>query len=213
MGSRQWNPRFKKQVILLTGLLVVTVFASVFWWLRSKAQDDSAIPARLCNDTFSSAQVKPSYGRVHGEFEEDTVRGFPGVLEKARGLGVVCETSAGNMSVNFRVQYTQWGKSRSEVERNSKYVAEFGAGYGEYGAEKGSISLRVPCPSSEEPNARMYLHVGATSARGGSREDVSKLAELTGYAARTLAQKVYKCKGAEELPEGPVVITEGEGRR
>ncbi len=59
----------------------------------------------------------------------------------------------------------------------------------------------------------MYLHVGATAARGGSSEDVSKLADLTGYAARTLAQNVYKCKGAEKLPEGPVHIKKGEGAR
>ncbi|WP_158687590.1 hypothetical protein [Streptomyces sp. AA1529] len=213
MGSRQWNPRFKNQVLLLGGLLVMAVGSSAFWWLHLKTQGDSEIPARMCNDTFSGAQVKPSYGRAHGEFEEDTARGFPGILEEARGLGVVCETSVGNMSANFRVQYTQWGKSRGDVEKGSKYVAEFGEGYGEYGAEKGSISLRVPCPTPEEPNGRMYLHVGATAARGGSSEDVSKLADLTGYAARTLAQNVYKCKGAEKLPEGPVHIKKGEGAR
>jgi len=213
MGVRQWNSRFGKQALLLCALLVLTVGASVVCWSQSSEQKNTRFPARVCNGTFSGSEVKPFYGGAKGELEQETIRGFPGVFGKTHGLGAVCETSVGNMSVNFRVQHMRWGKSKSELEKESKYVTVLGAGYGEYSRDRGSMSLRVPCPTHESQEASLNLNVGATAARGGSGRGASRLADLTGYAARTLAQEVYKCKGAGGLPKGPVVIKRGEGNR
>ncbi|MGP3989467.1 hypothetical protein [Streptomyces sp. 3N207] len=64
-----------------------------------------------------------------------------------------------------------------------------------------------------DSKATLFLNTGASMAREGEKGSKAKLADLTGYAARALAQKLYKCKGAEELPKGPVQIKRGEGSR
>lgn len=213
MDSGQRNPWIGKRLVLLCGILVVAVGASLVWWQQSRAQGKTALPSRLCNDTFSSAEVKSLYGESEGALKQDTIRGFPGAFGDTPGLGVVCETSLGNRSVNFRAKHMRWGKPKKELMGEVEYVTELGSGYGDYNKDRGEISLRIPCPSSETPTATLYMKVGASLAGAGPGEGVSKLKRLAGYAARTLAQNVYKCKGADELPEGPVHIRRGEGSR
>ncbi|MBO8199618.1 hypothetical protein JW613_15125 [Streptomyces smyrnaeus] len=126
----------------------------------------------------------------------------------------VCELSAKGRSVSFRVDYSGFPNDPlAELEKENKFVAELGPARGTYDEFNGTVHFGIPCPTAEGPDNTLFLNVGASKARDADAAGMTKLAELTGYAARTLAQNVYKCKGADELPEGPVHIKRGEGSR
>ncbi|MFE9389846.1 hypothetical protein [Streptomyces sp. NPDC006784] len=196
-------------LVLLAGVVLVAAAATVFW---PRSEDDSlAVPERVCSDVFAGGEIIPLLQGGSGDLESTTIRGFPGNRE--RSSTPVCELGVKGRSVAFRVEYPSYRENLRELKKERAYVAQLGIAYGGYNKISGTIILEIPCPTRENSETSLFLNVGASMAREGEKDGRAKLADLTGYAARTLARKVYKCEGAEELPEGPVVITKGEGRR
>ncbi|MBO8195249.1 hypothetical protein ITI46_26895 [Streptomyces oryzae] len=200
-----------KRAFVRCGTLAAIVVAATAWLLQPEKKEGLAVPDRVCGGIFSGERVAPLFSGAEGEIKSELFRDFPG--NPKRSLAPVCEVYTDHLTVGFRVDHPGYPDSRREVQEDHKYVAELGSAYGAYDKTGGAISLDIPCPSRDEPKATLALNVGASVVRGNVKGSLPKLEDLTGYAARTLAQKVYKCKGAEELPKGPVRITRGEGGR
>ncbi|WP_432107537.1 hypothetical protein [Streptomyces sp. AA1529] len=201
----------KKWILVPFGGVVVAVFAAFVLWPRAGG-DSFAVPDRVCSDAFAGDEIMPLLRDGRGKFESNIIRGFPGSRENSSS-GPVCELGVKGRSVAFRVEYPSYREDLQELKKERAYVAQLGSAYGGYNEISGTMILEIPCPTRENSENSLFLNVGASMAREGERGGRAKLADLTGYAARTLARKVYKCEGADELPEGPVVIMKGEGRR
>ncbi|MEU7314402.1 hypothetical protein [Streptomyces sp. NPDC007083] len=174
-------------------------------------EEKLSVPERVCGGVFSGEKIAPLFRGAEGEIESEVIRNFPGSLNRSNTP--VCELSADGGSAGFRVVYTGYPDDPGELKRKYRFIVEFGPSYGAYSYLSGTITLDIPCPTSSDPKATLFLNMGASAAREGDAEGMTRLEEVGGYAARTLAQKVYKCKGAEKLPEGPVHIKKGAGTR
>ncbi|MFI7242870.1 hypothetical protein [Streptomyces qinglanensis] len=200
-------------MLALSGVLVLSLAAvTVVWWNWLGDEHELSAPERVCRDTFSTASILPLFRGAEGDLRSEVMDGWPGGLNSPN-LAPVCEVYTDRLTVGFRISYPGYPEKLREVRKERKHITELGSAYGSYSETDGTIILDVPCPAPGEPDATLALNVGASPVRQGEKGSLPKLADLTGYAARTLAQKVYKCKGAEKLPEGPVHIKKGEGTR
>ncbi|MBQ0866550.1 hypothetical protein KBZ21_06445 [Streptomyces sp. A73] len=201
----------KNRILLLCGGLALVIISAAAWWIQPEGKKKLAVPERVCRSTFSGTQVEPLLHGGKGKVQSNIERGFPG--SRRTSSGPVCELSAEGKSVSFRIEYPSFHPELRKLEQERKHVATMGPAYGSYNESNGTISLDIVCPTRGNPESSLFVNVGASMVREGEKESLAKLADLTGYAARTLAQDVYKCKGADELPEGPVSIRRGEGSR
>ncbi|MBQ1118969.1 hypothetical protein [Streptomyces sp. B15] len=207
-----WRALMGKRTLVLCAALAVAVLTATVWWFRPSSEEVLAVPERVCGGTFFGKKLEPLLRGGKGEMKANVVRKFPG--SRKMSDVPVCELSTKGRSVSFRVDYSGFPNDPlAELEKENDFVAEFGPAHGTYDDLNGTVHFGIPCPTAESPDDTLFLNVGASMARDADAAGMAKLAELAGYAARTLAQDVYKCKGADELPEGPVSIRRGEGSR
>jgi len=98
--------------------------------------------------------------------------------------------------------------SADDFKRNPKVVLGKAQGYLE--KEGGTITLSVACPSPGHP--KDHLRVVSGSSRANSygvsgkklKKGIADLSRFSAYATKVLAEKAFKCKGADQLPNGPV---------
>ncbi|WP_431982802.1 hypothetical protein [Streptomyces qinglanensis] len=192
-------------------VIALFVISAVVWWIRPKEEDQFVLPERVCGDVFLGKKIQPLLQGVKSEVEVENIRDFPGSRENTSSP--VCEMRAKGRSVAFRVDHPSYPEKQVDIEKENRFVVQLGSAYGVYAESSGTMILEIPCPTKKESDVALFLNVGASMAREGEKGGRAKLADLTGYAARTLAQNVYKCKGADKLPEGPVHIKKGEGTR
>jgi hypothetical protein len=121
--------------------------------------------------------------------------------------------------VSFRVSSSSYVEQPEYFLKTSEYVAELGGVYGYYRPRSGALMAVTDCPIRDHKENKLVITTTSDVAERGSEayegfdKGVGKLARLSAYATRTLAQDVYKCKGANEIPSGPVRIKPGKGDR
>lgn len=201
--------------VVLAIAVVVLIAASVAWWQWPVDEEEKlALPSRVCRGTFSGSVFKPFFEEDEGKLRTKVDREFPEYPAEFP----VCELSGDTSRVSFRIEELLAAReSRKEMKASNRQVAELGPAYGATWQYGGTIGLYIPCPSSENSRAHIYVNVGSSAAKmretnvKAANKGMRKLAHLTGYTARTLAHR-YKCEGADELPDGPVQLRAGDGK-
>ena len=209
--------RKKTWVITLCGTVAVITASSALLWADSQNSEKTGVPARVCSGTFSGSMVEPLFTDRDGEMGTEEDERFPGKFHEFRGDELACNLRINDYDVSIRVNQPSWQEPREKNLRRRKYVVELGENYGGYLKDHGVMTLGVPCPTSKWKNGYLTVEVEADSAaqKDNLGKDIRKqtghLANLTGYVTRVLAGKVYECKGAAEIPDGPVQVRRGKG--
>ncbi|MGI5352873.1 hypothetical protein ACQEU8_32540 [Streptomyces sp. CA-250714] len=210
-----------KRILAYCAALLMVIAGSVGWWLQRDEKDDVLMPRKVCNDVFSGGEVEPLFASMDGEFDSSVKKSFPGSPESAyRSPGSTsCEMSIDGHGVSFRVSNSSYVEPPEYFVKTSEYIAELGSVYGYYRPRTGALMTVANCPIRDHKANKLIIVTRADIAERGSDvyegfdKGVGKLAEASAYATRTIAEKVYRCKGEGGIPDGPVQVKPGEGKK
>ncbi|MGP3989477.1 hypothetical protein [Streptomyces sp. 3N207] len=208
-----------KRILAICGVMALVIAGSMTWWLQGRGEENLGVPEKVCNESFSGDEVEPLFPSVNGELDSLVRESFPGPFENTSGFSAStsCEMTIDGHGVSFRVSHPSYSDPPGRMAKEYEYIAELGDVYGAYFPRGGTLRTVVRCPVPGNERDKLVIVTGADVAERGSDayegfdKGVGKLAQLSGYATRTLARKVYKCKGAGEIPRGPVRIKPGKG--
>ena len=190
--------------IALAVVGALAVAGVVAWQLWPSEKSAVAVPARVCDSALPGADVKallPEKGKPFTEWHTGTFNPEAGAAKQKPGT---CKVYGGGKSVTidhslyFGSDYTM-----KDVARDASAAGATGIVLGEAkGFHKGdSTSLFTDC-SSEQDKTKALLEIDVTYEKTTDRAVIRKMASLAADTLRLEARELWKCDGADSLPNG-----------
>ncbi|MFB7714353.1 hypothetical protein [Streptomyces sp. NPDC056105] len=171
-----------------------------------------AVPAKVCERSLPGGALKRLMPERGERFRERSAYGFAvegGSRDVVRGQGPgQCLLTGGDVSIGVAYWYLQGGDyTRDDVERDLRKSGRARLTLGDAGGtlDGPGAHLFVDCPLGKRRDELLEISAGGGGGGAdlGDRAVRESAAAFAADAARHVAQDLWRCPGAQNLPSGP----------